>query len=80
MFDEDLERIAIEEVLVKAPSRLSRCKSAAGQILVTDASDKACVSKLRRCKSYAGGLNVQNDLDDDYPYKMRRCESASSLS
>ena len=78
MFDEDLEQIAIEEVLDKAPSRLRRCKSAV-EILVPHASVDVHASKLRRCKSFAGGLSVENDLYDEDPCKLRRCESADLL-
>ena len=81
MFNEDLDKIVIEEVMDDvAPSRLRRCKSAAEQIPVPDASDEAHFSKLHRCKSSTGELTVENDLDDDVPYKLRRCESANQLS
>ena len=68
MFDEDLDQIAIEEVLDKAPSRLRRCKSTAGQIRVVDAPDDVLASKLQRCKSSVCKTTVENDLADDDPY------------
>ena len=80
MYDEDLEQIAIEEVLDdKVPSRLRRCKSAVEQIPISDASVDVNTSKLRRCKSFAGGLSVENDPDVDHPCKLRRSESADLL-
>ena len=80
MFDEDLEQIAIVEVLDdKVPSRLRRCKSTADQMPVVGAPDEGHVSKLPRCKSFAGRLTAENDLDDEDPRKLRRCESADLL-
>ena len=80
MFDEELDKIVIEEVMDDvAPSRLRRCKSAAEQIPVPDASDEGHLSTLRRCKSSVGGLNVENDLEDDCSHKLRRCESADLI-